>query len=262
MGRHCRPISFYARLVAMLEGLPHFWINRAADGERRLLAQQAFDAAGVVHTRIEALTPETLPPVSVREPFTNSLPELAIVCSHLRAAGAAIDAGVEAAVIMEDDVRAHHRYDGAALLASAPPDWEILQLHVSHAAVVSELGELYLRHGILWHEWEPVCYSAGAWVARRGALQALLARYRPDGARLDLSGVHAWGKLVADHLLYRRSICYTATVPYFHNDVGLASTHAPQRDATHHRPGALAAQQLRGRILAARGGQPFALERP
>lgn len=244
----------------MLEGLPHFWINRAADEGRRLLAREAFERAGVVHARIEAVTPDTLPAVKVREPFANSLHELAIVASHLRAAGAALDAGVAAAVIMEDDVRAHHRYDGAALLASAPPDWEILQLHVSHAPVIGELGELYLRHGILWHEWEPSCYSAGAWVARRGALAALLARYSPDGIGLDLSGVHAWGKLVADHLLYRRTACYTATVPYFFNDIALDSTHAPQRDATHHRPGALAAQGLRQRILAARGAYPFALD--
>ncbi|AWL06931.1 hypothetical protein ACFOHT_25350 [Massilia oculi] len=244
----------------MLEGLPHFWINRAADEGRRLLAREAFERAGVVHARIEAVTPDTLPTVKVREPFANSLSELAIVASHLRAAGAALDAGAAAAVIMEDDVRAHHRYDGAALLASAPPDWEILQLHVSHASVIGELGELYLRHGILWHEWEPSCYSAGAWVARRGALASLLARYSPDGVGLDLSGVHAWGKLVADHLLYRRTACYTATVPYFFNDIGLDSTHAPQRDATHHRPGALAAQGLRQRILAARGAYPFALD--
>ena len=246
----------------MLEGLPHFWINRAADEGRRLLAREAFERAGVVHARIEAVTPDTLPAVKVREPFANSLHELAIVASHLRAAGAALDAGVAAAVIMEDDVRAHHRYDGAALLASAPPDWEILQLHVSHAPVIGELGELYLRHGILWHEWEPSCYSAGAWVARRGALAALLARYSPDGIGLDLSGVHAWGKLVADHLLYRRTACYTATVPYFFNDIALDSTHAPQRDATHHRPGALAAQGLRQRMLAARGAYPFALDQP
>ncbi|RNF32666.1 hypothetical protein NM04_00750 [Massilia aurea] len=246
----------------MLEGLPHFWINRAADEGRRLLAREAFERAGVAHARIEAVTPDTLPAVKVREPFANSLHELAIVASHLRAAGAALDAGVATAVIMEDDVRAHHRYDGAALLASAPPDWEILQLHVSHAPVIGELGELYLRHGILWHEWEPSCYSAGAWVARRGALAALLARYSPDGIGLDLSGVHAWGKLVADHLLYRRTACYTATVPYFFNDIALDSTHAPQRDATHHRPGALAAQGLRQRILAASGDYPFALGQP
>jgi len=247
----------------MLEGLSHFWINRALDAGRCALARQAFDAAGVAHARIEAVTPETLPPTSVREPFANSLAELAIFTSHLRAAGAAgatlSSSGAAAAVIMEDDVRAHYRYDGAALLASAPPDWEILQLHVSHAPVVRELGQLYLRHGILWHEWEPSCYSAGAWVARRGALEALLARYSPDGSKLDLSGVHAWGKLVADHLLYRRTICYTATVPYFFNDVALDSTHAPQRDATHHLPGALAAQQVRQQILEAKGGYPFAL---
>lgn len=245
----------------MLEGLPHFWINRAVDSGRRALAQQAFDAAGVAHARIEAVTPDTLPTVNVRTPFVNSMAELAIFASHLRATAAALASGAAAALVLEDDVRAHHRYDGAALLAAAPPDWEILQLHVSHAPVVLELGELYLRHGILWHEWEPSCYSAGAWVVRRSAMQALLARYCPDGTTIELGGVHAFGKLVADHLLYRRSACYTATIPYFYNDVTLHSTHAPQRDDSHHRPGALGADDVRRRILAA-GAYPFTVATP
>jgi hypothetical protein len=102
----------------------------------------------------------------------------------------------------------------------------------------------------------------------------LLARYCPDGTRLDLTGVHAPGKLVADHLLYRRGACYTATVPFFFNDVALHSTHAPQRDATHHRPGAQGVDEVRRRIgegiAAGRGwpgvpapaGYPFALRTP
>lgn len=245
----------------MFEGLPHFWINRASDERRRRLAQDFLARVGVAHARIEAVTPQTLPQVTVRAPFVNSQPELAIMSSHLRAIGAAFESGAAVALVMEDDVRSHHLFDSAAVLASAPPDWEILQLHVSHAPVVLELGELYLRHGILWHEWEPSCYSAGAYLVSRAGMQALLARYCPDGARLDLSGVHAYGKLVADHLLYRRSICYTATVPFFFNDMELASTHAPQRDATHHQPGALGAEQVRRRIAqrAGQAGYPFAL---
>ncbi len=255
----------------MLRGLPHFWITRAQDDARRAQTAGAFARAGVAHARVEAVTPDTLPPVALREPFSNSLAELAIFSSHLRAAGAALHAGAAAAVIMEDDVRAHHVFDGAALLASAPPDWEILQLQTSNAAVVLELGELYLRHGTLWYEWEPVCWSAGAWVVRRAAIEALLARYCPDGVRLDVAGVHAPGKLVADHLLYRRTACYTTTVPLFYNDVALHSTHAPQRDPTHHAPGAQGAAQVRRRILDATAagwapagvpvgaGYPFAL---
>jgi hypothetical protein len=250
----------------MFEGLPHFWINRAADTERRALAQAFLARGGVAHERIDAVTPDTLPPVRVREPFVNSLPELAIMASHLRAVGTAYRSGAAAALVLEDDVRSHHLFDGAALLAAAPPDWDILQLHVSHAPVVLELGELYLRHGILWHEWEPSCYSAGAYLVSRKGMQGLLARYCPDGVGLDLTGVHAWGKLVADHLLYRRSICYTATLPFFFNDVALASTHAPQRDDTHHRPGAQGADSVRRRIAqrfaegkGTPGGYPFAL---
>lgn len=243
----------------MLNGLPHFWINRQADARRRELAQAFFASAGVTHARVEAVTPETLPQVSVRKPFTNSMPELAIVTSHLRAVAAAFAAGSAAAVVMEDDVRSHYLFDTPALIASAPADWEILQLHVSHAPVVLALGELYLSHGVLWHEWEPTCYSAGAYVINRPAMERLLARYCPDGVNLDLTGVHAYGKLVADHLLYRRSICYTATVPYFFNDIALQSTHAPHRDETHHRPGALGADSVHRRIAAAQAGYPFAL---
>lgn len=248
----------------MFDALPHFWINREADLQRRALASEFLARAGVVHARVEAVTPETLPPVSVRKPLVNTRAELAICASHLRAVGAAWRSGSAAAVILEDDVRSHYLFDSAALQAAAPPDWEILQLHVSHAPVVRELGELYLRHGILWHEWEPSCYSAGAYLVSRAGMERLLARYCPDGVSLDLSGVHAYGKLVADHLLYRRSVCYTATVPFFFNDVALASTHAPQRDATHHRPGALGVDQVRERVAAQAaerdaGGYPFAL---
>jgi len=249
----------------MFEGLPHFWINRAIDAQRRALAQDFLARAGIAHERVDAVTPETLPPVSVRKPFANSLAEVAITASHLRAVGAAYASGSAAALIMEDDVRSHYLFDGAALLASAPPDWEVLQLHVSHAPVVLELGELYLKHGVLWHEWEPSCYSAGAYVVSRPGMERLLARYCPDGVALDLSAVHAHGKLVADHLLYRRSVTYTATVPYCSNDVALASTHAPQRDASHHRPGALGVESVRRRIVqqfgdkagAAGGGAPY-----
>lgn len=250
----------------MFDQLTHYWINRAADVQRRALAQDFLVRAGVAHQRVEAVTPDTLPPVSLRKPFVNSRAELAIFSSHLRAVGEAWRAGSAAALILEDDVRSYHLFDSAALLAAAPPDWDILQLHVSHAPVIHELGELYLRHGILWHEWEPSCYSAGAYLVSRAGMERLLARYCPDGVSLDLTGVHAYGKLVADHLLYRRSICYTATIPFFFNDVALASTHAPQRDDTHHRPGALGVEQVREQVAAraalqeaAGAGYPFAL---
>jgi len=242
----------------MFDQLMHFWINRGADTQRRALAQDFLARAGVANSRVEAVTPETLPQVHLRTPFVNSRAELAIFSSHLRAVGEARRSGSAAALILEDDVRSHHVFDSAALLAAAPPDWEILQLHVSHAPVIRELGELYLRHGILWHEWEPSCYSAGAYLVSRAGMERVLARYCPDGVNVDLTGVHAYGKLVADHLLYRRSICYTATLPFFFNDVALASTHAPQRDATHHRPGAAGADEVR-RQIAARAAYPFAL---
>lgn len=234
--------------LSMLNGLPHFWINRRSDTQRRALIEHYLSAGLVDHRRIEATTPETLPPVNVRKPFANSIPELAIFTSHLDAIGQAYQAGCEYAVILEDDVRSRYLIDAAALIAAAPRDWEILQLHVSNQGVVQALGDMYLRHGMLWHEWEPPCYSAGAYVINRRGAQGLLSRYRPHGKAIDLTEVHAFGKLVADHLLYRRMCCYTTTVPYFFNDVDLVSTHAPHRDETHHRPGARSVELIMGRI--------------
>ncbi|HZW20896.1 hypothetical protein [Noviherbaspirillum sp.] len=244
----------------MLNRLPHFWINRQCDTHRRILAERYLAQHGIAHARVDAVTPETLPTISVRQPFTNSLPELAIFSSHLAAVGAMFHADCELGVIMEDDVRSLHVFDSAALIASAPADWEILQLHVSNLPVVLELGEMYFRHGMLWHEWEPSCFSAGAYLINRRGAARLLSRYRPGGADIDLTGVHAYGKLVADHLLYRRSVCYTATIPYFFNDISLQSTHAPHRDEAHHRPGATGVESVMRRIeQSARGGYPFAL---
>ncbi|RJG05394.1 hypothetical protein D3870_04585 [Noviherbaspirillum cavernae] len=236
-----------------------------------MLIEAYFARGGVANSRVEAITPESLPRISVRKPFANSIPELAILTSHLDAIGMACQSGHETAVIMEDDVRSRYVFDALTLISSAPHDWEILQLHVSNRPVVLELGEMYLRHGVLWHEWEPTCYSAGAYVINRKGAARILSHYRPNGTDIDLTGVHAFGKLVADHLLYRRSCCYTATIPYFMNDIALTSTHAPHRDETHHRPGALGVesimQQIESQAVAGSGharpllqaGYPFAL---
>ncbi len=232
----------------MLNALPHFWINRRSDIERRRLIEAYFSNGIVAHARIEATTPDTLPTVHLRKPLANSKAELAILTSHLDALGHARHQRCTHAVILEDDVRSRYLFDAAALIASAPRDWEILQLHVSSEAVVLGLGEIYLRHGLLWHEWEPSFFSAGAYLVNARGAERILARYRPAGKELDLTGVHALGKLVADHLLYRRTHCYTATVPYFFNDVALASTHAPHRDETHHRPGARGVETVMEKI--------------
>ncbi|MCI3953598.1 MAG: hypothetical protein K0R53_3098 [Burkholderiales bacterium] len=249
----------------MLKYFPHFWINRRADARRRHLIEAYFADSGIEHARIEAVTPETLPKVSVRTPLANSMAELSIFTSHLAAIDAALQSGCEAAVVMEDDVRSRHVFDGAAIVASAPADWEVLQLHVSNRPVVLALGDLFLRHGVLWHEWEPHFYSAGAYVVSRKGAENILARYRPEGRQIDLGGVHAFGKLVADHLLYRRSRCYTATIPFFMNDTDLTSTHAPNRDETHHRPGAAGVesvmQAVERRAREAGRAYPFALGR-
>lgn len=228
----------------MLNGLSHFWINRRCDTERCQLIEAYFSAGLVKHVRIEATTPETLPRITVRQPFLNSLAELAILTSHLDAIGQAYREGHEYAVILEDDVRSRYLFDTKALIASAPADWEILQLHVSNKNIVPRLGLAYLQHNVLWNEWERQFFSAGAYLISRRGAERLLARYRPSGREIDLTSVHAPRKVVADNVLFRRMNCYSTTVPYFFNHAVLASTHAPHRDDTQHRPGAQVVEQV------------------
>jgi hypothetical protein len=242
----------------MLDRLFHFWINRESDLDRRARAQAYFAAGGVRHQRIRAIVPETLPEVRVRMPMSNSRPELAIFSSHLDAVAAAFNTG-QPALIMEDDVRSDHVYDAAGLLAAAPPDWEVLQLHVSNAQVIAELGELFLRHGVRWYEWEPQCFSAGAYVIHPRAAERMLREYRPAPPVVDLSGVHAYGKLVADHLLYRRMRTYCTTIPLFYSDMDFASTHAVHRDSTWHQPGLDSTRRVMQNVTAkaAQAGAPY-----
>lgn len=246
----------------MLDRLLHLWINRESDLERCARAQAYFASGGVRHQRVNAIVPETLPDVRIRMPLSNSRSELAIFSSHLEAIGVALSTG-SPTVIMEDDVRSDHLYDAAALLASAPADWEILQLHVSNAPVVAELGELYLRHGVQWYEWEPPCFSAGAYVINPRAAERLLREYRPAPPVVDLANVHAYGKLVADHLLYRRTRTYCTTIPLFYSDMDFASTHAAHRDNALHRPGLESTlrvmQRVAAQAAASRKAYPYAI---
>lgn len=75
----------------------------------------------------------------------------------------------EAVLVLEDDMEVL-RWPTAGLLASAPPDWQVLQLY-SLGALASHL---YAHpHAALWEPWllSKHLYNTGAYIINRGGMR-------------------------------------------------------------------------------------------
>eukprot|EP00966_Prymnesium_polylepis_P273460 6317280-Prymnesium_polylepis.1 len=134
--------------------------------------------------------------------------------SHLRAIEAAYDAGVQAALIIEDDISLQYvpEWDStlADLVVSAPPDWDVLQLHTNNP-------EFYLDNvrlpcgGVeaeeLWVPWDTSHWSTLTYLINRHGMAKLLNATQ-RGTRLP-------SKLAADEVLYMVPTTYTLARPLF-----------------------------------------------
>lgn len=109
----------------------------------------------------------------------NSARELAVTLSHLLALHAALaDATRPFALVLEDDLHLFMEVDFAALLASAPPDFAVLQLATSNDHSVANLWRVFLRHKALWvpRRDRDDYWCAGAYIVRKAALRPVVAR--------------------------------------------------------------------------------------
>lgn len=109
----------------------------------------------------------------------NSARELAVTLSHLLALHAALaDATRPFALVLEDDLHLYMEVDFAALLASAPPDFAVLQLATSNDHSVANLWRVFLRHKLLWvrRKDRDDYWCAGAYIVRKAALRPVVER--------------------------------------------------------------------------------------
>jgi len=214
------------------ESTPCYWINRAQDDLRRDMMMRWLAVAKMRHSRIEALTPNSLPRFKILKHHRNTatIPEIACVASHLKAVQQAYDDGSPYALILEDDVRALYVYDYERIVGLAPDDWETLQLHVSNPPVIDRLGKIYRTLGALWQEWEKDNYSAGAYLINRRGMKKLIDLYCPADGRqdpIDLSMIYAVNWVTSEFMLFKRTASYTITLPLFVHDLTLESSINP-----------------------------------
>lgn len=220
------------------EGVPCYWINRSQDHVRRSEMAKWLDASDIPHTRIEALTPDTLPQVKLlshHRGLTTSL-ELACIASHLRAVQSAYRDGHPHALIMEDDVRSPYMFDFKKIIDQAPKDWDVLQLHTHNAPIVVYLADMFRKFGVLWQEWVNHNHSAGAYlINRRGMKKLITAHLREEGQHrlIDLTMIYTPQRVTSEFVLFRRPIAYTATIPFFLSDTAMGSTIHPEHLPDH-----------------------------
>lgn len=201
--------------------LPHYWINPDAAMERAAWMRAQFERTGVTHRRVRARTPDDLPAIALPARHEASNLQLACLASHLQAIGQALADGEEMFVVVEDDMALPFDVDFARLVATAPSDWEILQLYVVNAERLTAMYTRSYRRARLWRRWHPKNHSTGAYICSREAALKLVARFVRRGA-LDLARYR--GLLVADDLLYRCARTYTATYPLYIENGDFGST--------------------------------------
>jgi GR25 family glycosyltransferase involved in LPS biosynthesis len=201
--------------------LPHYWINPDAAHARAEWMREQFARAGVANRRVRARTPDELPRLALPPRHAASPLQIACLVSHLAALEHAVADGEALFVIMEDDMTLPFAVDFGRLIATAPLDWEILQLYVVNAKRLEAMYTRSYRRARLWERWHIKNHSTGAYVCSREAAQKLVARFVRDGV-LDLHSYR--GLLVADDLLYRNARTYTATYPLYIENADFGST--------------------------------------
>ena len=201
--------------------LVHYWINPEVAIDRAAWMREQLERAGVAERRVSARTPHDLPRFELREKHRPTPLQLACLASHFAALEHALSEGHDCFVVMEDDMTLPFDVDFGRLIATAPLDWEILQLYVVNAERLEAMYTRSYRRARLWERWTTKNHSTGAYVCTRDAAQKLLARYVHGGA-VDLRSFR--GFPVADEVIYRPLRTYTATYPLYIENADLGST--------------------------------------
>jgi glycosyltransferase involved in cell wall biosynthesis/predicted Zn-dependent protease/GR25 family glycosyltransferase involved in LPS biosynthesis len=191
--------------------LIHYWINLDRDVERRVCTERQFARLGMANQRVSGITPDRLPTIigPVSGNYNLKPAEYGCLCAHLLAMQLGIERGQDYFVVQEDDVIIPHSLNIPALLATAPADWEILQLHTINADAVDDLSRLY-RTGECWAQWQKKHMGTAMYVINKTAAQKILTDFYGNNG-LDVSACEF--KPVADLLIYTHVRTYTLTFP-------------------------------------------------
>ncbi len=209
--------------LAPLRSLTHYWINVDACKKRAAALRTQFQSLHLPHRRVSAVTPLTLPAL-LKPNAATALKRMtplrwACLCSHLKAIALALNETHDPwLLIVEDDMRFVHRVDWDALITSAPPDSNVLQLFSVQPKFYNHLEKIRQAE---WLPWKETHWSTGVYLMKRTFAEQLLRQY----VRQD--GTHDFRSLtrpaVADIVIYLNKT-YTYTYPVYVADSAWKST--------------------------------------
>jgi len=140
-----------------------------------------------------------------------SAKEIACFLSHIKAMKTYLDSKVDHcpfAIVCEDDLivsKPKQFYEQIFYYrTSAPPDWEVLQLH----RIRINREEHYTK-SLHWSEWDPHMFSTALYLIQRDAAKKMVEEF--DNT-IDLTPE---GRVVADSTIFSRLRTYSADFPYF-----------------------------------------------
>lgn len=159
-----------------------YYINVDSASERNNRFMSRIKNVNTTFTRISGVTPNQLQTYNVVSNSCNSNTDLEICCSlsHLKAIHQAFHDTSnpnDIALIMEDDMLFKvQNINWNEIVASAPNDWEILQLFTLNASIydINDKYNLWIKH-----QQHDTC-STGAYIIKRAAMEKLLSVFVPQ----------------------------------------------------------------------------------
>jgi len=192
-----------------------FFINRLEDAERRGSVERSIRAARLTPKRIEAVTPDKLPPITVQGFIIQANANvMACLCSHLLAIKSIAESSAirDWALVVEDDCILADFVDFDKVVLEAPSGWGVLQLSTSHVDVQLALDVYYQEYRLLWHAWRDPHWGSHAYIISKQAACSLTQKFF-QGQIISLTGLYLPRHTVADALVFRYENSYTSCFP-------------------------------------------------
>ena len=172
-----RNSNFHPSAKGSWEQVNAFFINLDSSHDRNANLRKTF-AMNRSLTRIPAVTVSQLPSYHISSPMcplTRPV-EFACLLSHLKAIVTAYMSGSQTALILEDDMIVLRWPKWAALTATAPPGWQVLQLFALGASANAIYSD---KSAPLWSPRLPETWSAGAYLINRSGMEAVINAVMP-----------------------------------------------------------------------------------
>lgn len=187
------------------------WINLKKDHSRGEFMERQFDSLGLRNIRFEALTPSDVEYKARRDILNKTRPEeFACMCSHLKLLRDQVTSDdKQQIVVLEDDLHLTPEVVNLqSIIANAPIDWEILQIH----HVCFDPKQQHSRRP--WVRWDRHKYCTTFYVMKRSAAERLVSKYVKESKEGLIFDFTSCTEVVqADKYIFRQSKTYTLMRP-------------------------------------------------